>query len=282
MLSHTAGLRVGEDVQVAGVPVGTVTGIELADGVVEVDFTVSDDVRLGDRTTASVEVATLLGTHHLAVDPQGEGELPDATVPLERTAVPFNLQDVLDRGVASIGALDAERLAEALTAAADVLGRSSDEVGPALRGVADLTRVVAERGDRLGALLQAAREVTEDLADGSEDLLGLVESTNLVLAEVTSRRAAIRTLLRETTVLADALTGIVDDTRADVAPALADLDRVLGALRRQDGVLRDVLTTMAPAVRYVSNAAGSGPWLDLNIPNPGLLPDDLRCKVGSC
>lgn len=282
VLAQTAGLRVGEDVQVAGVSVGEVAAVELGDGVVEVRFTVDDAVELGDRTTAEVQVATLLGTHLLALDPQGSGELPDATIPLDRTSVPFNLQEVLDRGTASLGALDADRLAEALTAAADVLGPAGDDVGPALEGVARLTRVVATRGERAGELLRAARQVTEQLTAGSGDLLALMRSTNLVVAEVTSRRAAIRTLLREATLLSDALTGAVEDTREDLRPALRDLDLVLGALRRQDGLLRSVLADMAPALRYVANATGAGPWIGLLTEEPVLYADDLRCKSGGC
>ncbi|WP_235736159.1 MlaD family protein [Nocardioides alcanivorans] len=70
-LEHTAGLRVGEEVQVAGVGVGDVTKIELDGKSVIVEFTVDNDIRLGRDTTAEVKVATLLGTHFLLINPQG-------------------------------------------------------------------------------------------------------------------------------------------------------------------------------------------------------------------
>ena len=60
------------------------------------------DVDLGSRTEATVKVATLLGTHYLEVDPSGTGALADGTIPLERTSVPYNLQDVMESGARAL------------------------------------------------------------------------------------------------------------------------------------------------------------------------------------
>lgn len=282
VLEHTAGLRVSEDVQVHGVPVGEVTAIELGDRVVEVTFTLESGIDLGDETTAEVKVATLLGTHYLQVEPGGSGTLAGDTIPLERTSVPYNLQDVLEGGTAALDELDPELLARALTATSDALGSSGEEVGPALEGVALLSEVISGRSDQVGRLLKAARGVTDQLADGSDDLFGLMRSANLVIDEIVRRRDAIRTLLVQTKGFADALDAIVRETRADITPALRDLNLALSTLRKQDKQLRQVLETMAPAVRYVANAVGNGPYLDLFLQDPALPADDALCALGDC
>jgi len=73
VLAQTAGLRSGEDVEVYGVPKGEVKSVKLAGDTVEVRFVLDKDIDLGDRSTAAVKVATLLGTHYLAVTPAGRG-----------------------------------------------------------------------------------------------------------------------------------------------------------------------------------------------------------------
>ena len=50
IVEHSAGLRVGEEVQVAGVGSGEVRGIELDGHQVRVDFTLDRDVKLGRST----------------------------------------------------------------------------------------------------------------------------------------------------------------------------------------------------------------------------------------
>ena len=278
VLSQTAGLREGESVQVAGVVVGEVRAIELRDTDVEVRFTVADDIRLGELTTAEVKVATLLGTHYLQVTPRGSGSLADDTIALERTSVPFNLEDVLEQGTDTLGELDAPGLARALEAVTGTLRRAGDDVAPAGR-LADL---VAERSEQTGDLLGSVERVSTMLQEDSEDVLSLMQQTTLVLDEVTSRREAIRRLLERTTALSRSLAGLVEDTRDDLRPALRDLDTALTALREEDETLQSLLSTLAPAVRYVANAAGNGPWVDLYARPPVLPSDDQRCALGDC
>jgi len=283
VLEHTGGLRSGEDVKVHGVTNGKVTGIELEDDHVVVSFVLDSDLDLGSRTEATVKVATLLGTHYLEVDPSGTGELAEGTIPLERTSVPYNLQDVLESASGALDELDPELLAEALTQMAGTLGASQDQIRPALEGVARLSDVIATRSDQTGALLSAARSVTDQLAASSDDIIGMMKQTNLVITEVTSRRQAIHRLLIETTELTRALQSIVESTKGKLQPALRDLNDVIRFLNQQDDQLRHVLDVMAPAVRYVANAAGNGPWVDLFADPPALPADDVSCHMrGDC
>lgn len=275
-LAHTAGLRAGEDVEVHGVIKGKVTDVEIDGQHVLVSFSLDSDIDLGSRTRATVKVATLLGTHYLEIDPQGAGSLAGGHIPLDRTSVPYNLQDVIEKGSDALGDLDANKLAKALTVMAGTLDASQSEIGPALEGVARLSEVVARRSDQVGALMTAARDVTDQLSDSSEDIVGLMKQTNLVVSEVTARKDAIHRLLVETTGLSEALTAIVKATNGKVKPALADLNDVLDMLNGEDKQLTKVLETMAPAVRYVANATGSGPFLDLYVNPPAIPADDMR------
>ncbi|WP_309648972.1 MCE family protein [Nocardioides sp.] len=283
VLEHTAGLREGESVQVHGVDVGKVTKVELGDTDVVVTFVVDEEIELGSETRAAVKVATLLGTHYLEVDPRGEGELAGGEIPLARTSVPYNLQDVIENGTTRLEELDPVVLARALTEASRTLSAAGDDVGPALEGVARLSEVVTRRSDQTGALLRAARSVTDQLSTSSTDIVALMEQTTLVLTEVTDRRRAIRRLLSETTELSRALTAIVTQTQGSVQPALRDLNQALRALNSQDRSLKNVLRVMAPAVRYIANATGSGPYADLYLDDPVLPADDTRCQLtGGC
>ena len=282
VLEHTGGLRAGEDVQVHGVNKGEVTGIELEEDRVLVSFVLDSEIELGSRTEATVKLATLLGSHYLEIDPSGSGTLADDTIPIERTSVPYNLQDVLESGAEALDELDPELLAEALTQMAGTLGASQDQVRPALEGVARLSGMIADRSDQTGELLAAARSVTDQLAASSDDIIAMMRQTNLVITEVTSRRQAIHRLLVETTELSRALRAIVESTQGKLAPGLRDLNDVIRFLNQQDDQLQHVLDVMAPAVRYVANASGNGPWVDL-FTQSALPADDVGCRMrGDC
>jgi phospholipid/cholesterol/gamma-HCH transport system substrate-binding protein len=280
VLAQTAGLRAGEDVEVYGVPKGEVKSVKLSGDTVVVRFVLDNGIDLGDRTTAAVKVATLLGTHYLAVTPAGRGRID--RIPLARTSVPFNLQDVLEKGTANLEKLDPELLARALTEASKTLTASSQQIGPALTGIARLSELVQSRSDQTGALLAAARGVTTQLAASSTDIVALMRQATLVVEEITKRREAIHTLLVETTTLAGNLAAVVDQTQHDLGPAFKQLNGVLKTLRDEDSTLKDVLDKIAPTVRYFANATGNGAWGDLWLKDPALPPDDLSCRLGAC
>jgi phospholipid/cholesterol/gamma-HCH transport system substrate-binding protein len=281
ILAQTAGLRVSEDVKVHGVPVGQIKSIKLDGDQVKVTFTVSKDVRLGNKTSAAVKVATLLGTHYLDVRPSGSGEI--SRIPLARTSVPYNLQDVLEKGTGTLQKLDPLLLAKALTEASKTLDATSAGLGPALVGVARLSEAVTARSGQTAELFTAARKITDQLGDSSVDIVDLMKQSTLVLNEINSRRAAIHTLLTETTALAQNLAGIIGDTKADLGPAFQKLNLVLSTLRQQDKTLKNLLDNVAPAVRYVANATGNGPWGDLFVNGSAIPPDDVRCRTsGGC
>jgi phospholipid/cholesterol/gamma-HCH transport system substrate-binding protein len=275
-LANTGGLRKGEDVEVHGVSEGKVTSIKLVGDHVEVKFALSKDIDLGERTTGSVKVATLLGTHYLQVEPQGTGTLGNDTIPMSRTTVPYNLQDVIEKGSGSLEKLDPQLLAKALTEMAHTLGASQGDIGPALQGVARLSEAISNRSDQLGALLVSARNVSTQLSDSSTDIIGLMKQTNLVVSEVTARRAAIHRLLVETTSLARSLSAVVNATKGKLKPALVDINAVIDTLNAEGDKLQTLLTTLAPAARYVANATGNGPYVDLYVKPPAIPADNMR------
>src|SRR5438128_5993194 len=75
-------LRAGDEVRVAGMPVGEVTSAELEGDHVLVRFRVDRDVALGADTEASIKLATLLGGRYLELRPAGGGELAADRIPV--------------------------------------------------------------------------------------------------------------------------------------------------------------------------------------------------------
>ena len=112
--------------------------------------------------------------------------------------------------------------------------------------------------------------MTDQLSESSDDIVGLMEQTNLVVSEVTARREAIHRLLRGDH---GAVRRADRDRHAD--PGGPDSPRSgtstwrSASLNKEDDALKKVLDVMAPAVRYVANATGNGPYVDLYGARPG-------------
>jgi phospholipid/cholesterol/gamma-HCH transport system substrate-binding protein len=228
-----------------------------------------------------VKVGTLLGTHYLSVNPQGTGTLPNDTIPLSRTAVPFNLQDVIDQGTSAVSELDGAKIAESLSVVGDTLRAAGPSLGPAFKGITRISDVITKRDDQIEQLLEASQSISNQLADSTGDLTSLMRESNLVMDEILKRRKAIRNLLSDVSSITASISGILDDNAAKLGPTLKDLETVTTVLNAHDDQLRFALHNLAVTSRYLANATGDGPFVNLYFPEN--TPDKARCGIpGSC
>ena len=113
-----------------------------------------------------------------------------------------------------------------------------------------------------------------ELACNSGNITTLMQQANLVLQEINSRQAAIKQLLSQSVQLANTVSSLIENSRADLKPALTSLDEVIQTLNGQSKQLQTGFDLLAPSVRYVADATGNGPWLDLWGHDPLLPADD--------
>ena len=83
--SDGSGLKSGDDVRIAGVKVGKVTGVALKGAMVRVALQINTSARIGDQTRADIKIKTLLGQKYIALSPAGVGKL-HGDIPLHNAA----------------------------------------------------------------------------------------------------------------------------------------------------------------------------------------------------
>lgn len=270
--SEAAGLRPDDEVRVAGIKVGEVTGVELDVDRVLVSFRV-EDAWIGDDTTAAIKIKTLLGRKFLALHPTGNRDQdPDVRIGLDRTVTPYDVTQAFEGLADTAGAIDTDLLAESFRTISDTFADSPEHVRSALDGLTALSRTISSRDDQLAELLRNTRQITSTLAGTNEEFDKLLDDGELLLTELAGRREAIHDLLTGTTDLAKQLSGLVEDNQEQLAPALAQLDVVTDVLTKYGAQLDRGLQLAGPYFRVVNNATGSGRWIDTYV--CGLVPSN--------
>lgn len=266
-LLDASGLRVGSQVQVAGVRVGRVNDIRIHADRVVVDFEV-DDAELGKESRAAVEVQNLLGEKFLNVTSDGTGDLPEgSTIPLERTEVTFDIVSTLGQLTTTTEKTQKQTLSQALNTLASTIDAAAPEVEGSFRGISRLSRTIASRDEEISQLLESSAEVTSLLDERKGDLVSIMRSSNKVFAEIRRRKDAIHALLVNVRRLADDLEGTVADNREQLKPTLDLIDDVLGHLEQREDQLKTLLHNYGPYVNILGNIIGTGPWFDAYVPN---------------
>lgn len=116
--------------------------------------------------------------------------------------------------------------------------------------------------------------VSGTLASRNAEIDTLFTDASTLFDAVVQRRDAIHTLLVSTQQISTELTALVDSTRADLKPALEQLQSVTDTLVSNEASLDELLRVSPAFFGLFSEALGTGPWFDvlLGIGTPLSLP----------
>ncbi len=227
--TEAAGLKPGNEVRVAGVKVGKVSDVALDGDRVRVTFQ-TKDAWIGDQTTASIQIKTILGQKYLALDPRGTEVLdPGTSIPLERTTSPYDVIDAFSDAATTLEDIDTTQLASSFEVLSQSFAGTPDEIRGSLDGVARLSETVAKRDQELKKLFDATKQTSQILADRNDQFQKILANGGLLLEELNTRQQAIGQLLTSTQTLSRELTGLVADNEAQITPALTQLQGVIAS-----------------------------------------------------
>ncbi|MGV9613744.1 MCE family protein [Nocardia xishanensis] len=273
--SEAAGLKKGNEVRIAGVKVGSVSDVRLEGDRVIVDFR-TQDAWIGNETTASIQIKTLLGQKYLALDPRGSGPAdPDKPIPLSRTVSPYDVVDAFSDAAANIEEIDTAQLATSMRVLAEAFETTPPEIRGSIDGVARLSETLAKRDVELKRLFKATRQTTEVLADRNAEFERLLASGGQLLAELNIRQQAIHQLLTGAKSVSAELSALVADNSEQIGPALTNLAAAIDLLNDNQQNISKTLELAGPFYGLYANVLGTGRWFDAVIVNliPPALPE---------
>ncbi|GGF34405.1 putative Mce family protein [Williamsia phyllosphaerae] len=259
-------IRSGDEVRVAGIPVGSVQSVEVVGDHVEITFDVDDSVNLRDQTSADIRLSTAIGGHYLAVTPQGTEPL-DGPIPRDRTSTPYELTDVITDSGAVVDKVDAQTARETFAQVNLALRGRSDSVRDIISQVAQVTTTLGDRDDDLDRAIAVTEEYIGALNDGRAKLLNLLRLVGVIGYRFYEFREQGLDTVRGVDALfaflqppVEALSGTIDP---QIDKVKAIVDRVRTTLTGSGPVL-DKLTQIANQLGSALGVSGSAPTLDLS------------------
>lgn len=108
--SGIGGLQIGDDVQISGVKVGSVSGVELIQDtfLARVHLNLDSSIKLPTDTAALISSESLLGGMVLQLEPGADEEVIKQNGHIQFTQAPQNLEQLLGQFIFSMQDKDAE------------------------------------------------------------------------------------------------------------------------------------------------------------------------------
>ena len=243
-VEDAAGLQSGNEVRVAGVKVGQVTGVELAPDSAIIVMEIQDNVRIPSETRLDVKLKTILGQKFIDLRmPQaflaratGGGDPASATnhflgdgdvIPLDQTSVPYEIYQAATEGTEAIEKINKKALREVISVLAETLNVSGDELGKALESVDKAGAVLKTKNAGIRKLLVNASDLSGTLAESGDNIEGLLERATEVLGTLAENRRTTSSLRAATNDLTENLGLLIQASRGSIRVGTGDLNTIL-------------------------------------------------------
>ncbi|WP_082953465.1 MULTISPECIES: MCE family protein [unclassified Mycobacterium] len=213
----TTAIYPGDHVRVAGVKVGTVKSIEPRGTQTQMTLLVDHSVRIPADAKAVIVAPNLVSARYVQLAPAYRGHGPEmpsgATIPVERTAVPVEWDEVKTQ---------LTRLAEQLGPRGGVSDTST------ARFVNSAADAMAGNGSKLRETLNQLSGIGRILADGSGNIVEVIKNLQTFIAAL---RDSTDQIVQFQGRLAT-LSSVLDGSRADLDAALKNVSDVVGEVQR--------------------------------------------------
>lgn len=297
IFSDATSLISGDDVRMAGVRIGTVTGIGVVDRrEAEVTFQISADVHLAATVTATIRFRNLVGQRYVELD-QGAGS-PDQSWPVGRTLGLDRTTPALDltllfNGFRPLFSALAPKQVNALSyEIIQIFQNRGATVDDLITHTASLTNALADRDHVIGAVIDNLTSVLKTVNAHRSGLSTIVVTLQQLVSGLARDRGAIGSAVSSLAGLTTSVAGLLRNGRPALHRAIGSLGALSANLADNGPALERALRTLPIKLDRLGRLASYGSWINTylcsitgRIPVPagytggvGVQPVEARCQ----
>lgn len=272
VFKDSGGIAAGQDVRVAGVKSGMVTGVhaDFAHGDVIITMRIDSDIKLGPTTHADVQLATLLGGRYIRLSgPVGTpylDQMPDARrrIPLERTSTPFTVTDALEGATNLSGKLDFKAINKIIESTRKINTPTQEKLKLMLANFNKLAGVLDDNAPQIRQLISNSKNLTGTLAAKDQQLKQLIDAGQVLLQHLVARRDQLAATIGNSSQLVATLTATIDAHKKELDSVLADLHLLTTRLAPNMDALNADFALLGPTFTQIANtkATGGQNWIE--------------------
>jgi phospholipid/cholesterol/gamma-HCH transport system substrate-binding protein len=256
----------GDDVRVAGVSVGQVTGVEIKDrNDAEVSFKVQDDVPVTRTSRAEIRFLNLVGARYLSLGQGSEDapRLPDGgTLPKSQTQPALNLTELFNGFQPLFQALQPAEVNDLSMNLVRVLQGEGGTVGQLMQHTASLTNTLADRDKLIGDVIDNLSAMLQTVDDRHDQLNELIIELKGWLGNVSKDRKAIGASVQNLSTLTARVADLLTQSRPYLKSDIAELNKILRTLNKpaNQDVLDELLERLPLMLERQTRSGTYGSW----------------------
>ena len=266
IFSDATSLNLGDDVRMAGVKIGSVASIEIANHrQAKVTFDIEHGIGLNVGTTAALNFRNLVGQRYIALQQgnaigarlsSGHTFGTDATSPALDLTMLFNGFQPLFQ---LLSPKDVNNLSAQIVSVFQGEGATVDNL---LTTTASLTSTLAAKDEVIGVIIDNLNGVLTMVNARSGALTTTIDTLQRLVTGLAGDRSAIGSTIDGLGELTVHVAALLQDGRAPLKDSISSLDTLSGNLADAEPVLNEFLQTLPTKLDAIGRTASYGSWIN--------------------
>ena len=268
--SEVTGLNTGDDVRIAGVRVGTVSGISIIErhakpSIAQVTFSVTQTRPLPQSAVARLRYLNLIGQRYLDIE-EGQGSSatlkPGGTIPLSQTYPAVDLTVLFQGFRPLVQGLDPNQINNLSMEVIKTLQGEGGAFELLLSHLADLTNSLADKDKLIGDVVDNLTSVLTTVGDRDQELSQLIIQLRSFVSGLAQDRTTIGNAIVGVNKLATSTANLLTRVRPPLKSDIVKLTGLVGVLNQNTPTLKFVMHQLPPTVAGLIRTAQYGSWFN--------------------
>ncbi len=262
---NAAGLKPGTRVLIAGVPVGSVKGLELSGNSVLVSMRIDNGTLLPAQTDASINVVTVLGVLAVELEPISGYDHPlKSGALITTTSLPVEFYAIENAAGNLLSGSDAKAFNQLLENLSQITAGKQQQVQQIISGLNKFTGAVDTRSTQVNQLIDAANTLASTVASRDSQLASVIDNLSTVMEGLQSHSGELASLIAQTDAAAQQTSTLIGNNQPQLQNLITNLTSVLNVVANHQLDLAQGVSYLGSALKGFSSVGYSGPQ---NTPN---------------
>ena len=266
-MADATGLSPSDDVKIAGVTVGQVTGVAVQRAHALVSFSVNSNVHLPADTQVGTQWHNVLGQMYLYLYPGHSTRTlaPGSTLSLSQYLPGADVGALLNSLGPLLGALKPSEANQVVTAFANALQGDEGQIDQLIQNAAAVSQTVGSVDTQVGQVVDSMNQVFGALAQRSGDLGTVVDNLDTIAQSLSSRNDLLDQTVGNLAQVAQEVSTLEGNTSGSLTSAIRDLEAVSADIQSHAGSLNEGLSTLGSGLAPYTDISAYGQWFQVQL-----------------
>jgi phospholipid/cholesterol/gamma-HCH transport system substrate-binding protein len=264
-LSDVTGLTTGDAVEIAGVPIGQVSGIAVQRGHAVVTMSIDRSVRLWSGTDVGLRWKNVIGQKVVYLYPSQNGApLPaGAVLPLDHDVTDASVNALLNSLGPFLQSINPHQGNEFVRSLSGAIEGDTAQIDQLLNSGAIVSQTVGSLDQQVGAVIDNLDKVLTAIASRSGDLATLVDNLQSLSGSLAAHNTLLDQVVGNLSAVSGDLAALIGTNRSNLDQTISSLNSVLGTLNQNQADLSKSLSGLGEGLAPYTEISGWGQWFQI-------------------